>query len=85
MPRPWMNSRRGLVTAAAVAGGLLVLATPALAAVRTAGVREGASHLTAAATAPPSTYEPLSASWPSPKSISPSSNRKIRRRHSCAR
>jgi len=63
-----MNSRRGLVTAAAVAGGLLVLATPALAAVRTAGVREGASHLTAAATAPPSTYEPLSASWPSPKS-----------------
>ena len=69
MPWPWMNSRRGLVTAAVVAGGLLVLATPALAAARPAGAREPGSGLTAAATtAPPAAYEPLSASWPSPKS-----------------
>jgi hypothetical protein len=59
MPRLWMNSRRGLV-AAAVAGGLLLAAAPALAAARPA--RAGATS------APPASYEALSASWPSPKS-----------------
>jgi hypothetical protein len=64
-----MNSRRGLV-AAAVAGGLLVLANPALGAASPAGAGEAASRFTAAAasTAPPTTYEAMSASWPSPQS-----------------
>lgn len=78
MPMRWTNSGRGLVTAA-VAGSLLILAIPALAAARPAGAHPGsarpfatrpaASRLTAGAatTAPPATDEALSASWPSPK------------------